>query len=239
MITITRDLGRVGGGLCGREGGYTSRMAFTQPSFSGLLVTCAYLPQTTLPAGVTNPRSATFTSITVPLVRTPNWVIPLPWGFFFTAKMSRWKVACSSGWQTWALVNRRPIGRIKRSNFGGFRVKPGPTNVHLVTMRFQALRLRLPVLTTLKISSSVIGRTAGSGTFHLPAFSLRFCLIVLLRTLARDTPSRSSRYAGTAPLGMTSASFCLLVRSLCKLIVLRMTAFSWKRSLCTTLAFQP
>ena len=32
-----------------------------QPSFSGLLVTCAYLPQTTLPPGVTSPSSLTFT----------------------------------------------------------------------------------------------------------------------------------------------------------------------------------
>lgn len=31
------------------------------PSFSGLLVTWAYLPQTTLPPGVTKPSSLTFT----------------------------------------------------------------------------------------------------------------------------------------------------------------------------------
>ena len=31
------------------------------PSFSGLLVTCAYLPHTTLPPGVTSPSSLTFT----------------------------------------------------------------------------------------------------------------------------------------------------------------------------------
>jgi hypothetical protein len=37
-----------------------------QPSFSGLLVTCAYLPNTTLPLGVTSPKSLTFTSIIVP-----------------------------------------------------------------------------------------------------------------------------------------------------------------------------
>ena len=37
-----------------------------QPSSSGLLVTCAYLPQTTLPDVVTSPSSDTFTSITVP-----------------------------------------------------------------------------------------------------------------------------------------------------------------------------
>ena len=32
-----------------------------QPSFSGLLVTWAYLPHTTLPPGVTSPSSLTFT----------------------------------------------------------------------------------------------------------------------------------------------------------------------------------
>ena len=43
-----------------------------QPSFSGLLVTWAYLPQTTLPEGVTRPRSEQFTSIMVPFVITPS-----------------------------------------------------------------------------------------------------------------------------------------------------------------------
>ena len=37
-----------------------------QPSFSGLLVTCAYLPHTTLPEGVTSPRSEQLTSMIVP-----------------------------------------------------------------------------------------------------------------------------------------------------------------------------
>lgn len=32
-----------------------------QPSFSGLFVTWAYFPHTTLPAGVTRPSSLTFT----------------------------------------------------------------------------------------------------------------------------------------------------------------------------------
>ena len=37
-----------------REGAiYTSSTALMHPSFSGLLVTCAYLPHTTLPEGVT------------------------------------------------------------------------------------------------------------------------------------------------------------------------------------------
>ncbi len=38
------------------------------PSFSGLLVTWANLPQTTLPVCVTRPSSETLTSITVPVI---------------------------------------------------------------------------------------------------------------------------------------------------------------------------
>ena len=40
---------------------HTSSTALMQPSFSGLLVTCAYLPHTTLPEGVTRPRSEQLT----------------------------------------------------------------------------------------------------------------------------------------------------------------------------------
>lgn len=52
-----------------------------------------------------------------------------PLGFFLMPMMSRQKVALSSGCVTCALVIRRPVGRMKRSYFGGFRVKAGPTNV--------------------------------------------------------------------------------------------------------------
>ena len=55
----------------------------------------------------------------------------------------------------------------------------------------------------------------GSGTSHLPAFSLRFCLMVLERTFARLVCSRSRRYAGMAPGAASSSTLCLLVRSLC------------------------
>ena len=80
---------------------YTSSTALMHPSFSGLLVTCAYLPHTTcsgpgvgvgvglglalgrglefglvfvatLPEGVTRPRSEQLTSMMVPLVITPR-----------------------------------------------------------------------------------------------------------------------------------------------------------------------
>ena len=40
---------------------YTRRTALMQPSFSGLLVTWAYLPQTILPVVVTRPNSLTLT----------------------------------------------------------------------------------------------------------------------------------------------------------------------------------
>ena len=42
----------------------TSRTALMHPSFSGLFVTWAYLPQTTLPPGVTSPSSLTLTCST-------------------------------------------------------------------------------------------------------------------------------------------------------------------------------
>jgi hypothetical protein len=50
----------------------------------GVHRTCAYFPQTTLPDGVTRPRSAQLTSMMVPLVMTPRDVYRGDWGFFFT-----------------------------------------------------------------------------------------------------------------------------------------------------------
>ena len=76
---------------------HTSSTALMHPSFSGLLVTWAYFPHTTFPPGVTRPSSETLTSITVPLVITPIWVIVWPLGFFFTPMISRQKVVLSSG----------------------------------------------------------------------------------------------------------------------------------------------
>ena len=78
---------------------YTSKIALIHPSFSGLFVTCAYLPilhsflsllpHTTFPDSVTNPNSLTFTSMIVPFVITPSSVYNLLCGFFFTPIMSR------------------------------------------------------------------------------------------------------------------------------------------------------
>merc|ERR1712159_900383 len=85
---------------------HTRSTPLTHPSFSGLLVTCAYLPQTTFPPGVTRPSSLTFTSMMVPLVKTPREEYMGPFGFFFTPKISSWNVALSSGWVTCALVKR-------------------------------------------------------------------------------------------------------------------------------------
>nr|GMD13193.1 hypothetical protein Iba_scaffold40558CG0010 [Ipomoea batatas] len=71
---------------------------------------------------------------------------------------------------------------MKRSYFGGFLVKPGPTKVAFVTILFHCLAAYLPVLITLNISSSATGLTLGRGTSHFPAFSFLFCFMVLLRT---------------------------------------------------------
>ena len=178
-----------------------------QPSFSGTFVTWAYFPQTTLPEGVTSPRSLTLTSRTVPLVITPRVVYIYEDGFFLTPRMSSCTVVWSSGCVTLAFLNRKPIGRIKRSYLGGLRVKPSPTNVTLVTMRFHAFFSRLPVLMTLNISSSATGLTLGTGTDHFPAFSLRFYFTVFERTFARAAPSRSRRYAGRASSALGSFFF--------------------------------
>ena len=110
-------------------------------------------------------------------------------------------------------LNRMPVGLTKRSYFGGFRTNPSPTKVALVIIRFHAFFFRFPVLITLNISASEMLGTFGIGTVHFPAFSFRFCLIVLLSTFALDTPSRSSKNAGTAPSGVASLSACLLSRS--------------------------
>ena len=79
------------------------------------------------------------TSMMVPLVKTPREVYIGPFGFFFTPIISRLKVHLSSGCVTWALVNRNPEGRINRSYFGGFLVKPAPTNVAFVIILFHCL----------------------------------------------------------------------------------------------------
>ena len=67
----------------------TNKTPFTVPSFSGLLVIYAYLLNTTFPFEVTSPSSATFTSITVPLVKIPKLVYKADWGFLFTPTMSK------------------------------------------------------------------------------------------------------------------------------------------------------
>ena len=72
------------------------RTALIQPSFSGLLVICAYFPNTILPPAVTSPSSDTLTSMTVPFVMTPSCVYIGDCGFFFTPKICSWKVALRS-----------------------------------------------------------------------------------------------------------------------------------------------
>ena len=150
---------------------YTNSTALTHPSSSGLFVTCAIFPHATRPLVVTSPKSLTFTSIMVPFVNTPKFVYRLELGFFLTPKISNWNVVFNSGCVTFARFIRKPVGRIKRSYFGAFRVKLSPTKVHFVTTRFQALFFLDPVRITLNISSSATGFTFGMGTSHFPAFS--------------------------------------------------------------------
>jgi hypothetical protein len=169
------------------------------PSSSGLLVICAYFPQTTFPPAVTSPSSETLTSMIVPLVMTPSCyearrkrrdcvrkasaangrthgrltVYMGDWGFFLTERIGSWKVALRSGWVTLAFLYRSAIGLTNLSIFTGFRVKPSPTNVAFETIRFHDFDFDFPDLSTLNISSSAIPRTLGRGTAYLAARSFR------------------------------------------------------------------
>lgn len=60
------------------------------------------------------------------------------------------------------------MGLMKRSYFGGLRVKPSPTKQTLVTILFHAFFCLFPVLITLSTSVSPWARTLGRGTSHLP-----------------------------------------------------------------------
>src|SRR3989338_9662831 len=115
---------------------------------------------------------------------------------------------------------------MNRSYFGGFRVNPSPTKVTLVITRFHCFCFLLPVFRTLNISSSLIGRTFGNGTSHLPAFSFLFCLIMLLRTLARSSTPLSRRYCVTAFCLVCSSEATLCCFSSCIFISFFSCAFS-------------
>ena len=159
-----------------------------QPSFSGLFVTCAYFPHTTLPpffmfsfesnypntyhsgrnrstfrnwkhSCVTKPNSEMLTSMTVPLVMTPKLVNIGLEGFFFTPIIGKQKVAFNSGCVTWAFLNRIAIGLMKRSYFGIFRVKSSGTKHTFVTILFHAFFWRFPDFIILKTSASAWART--------------------------------------------------------------------------------
>lgn len=174
----------------------------------------------------------------VPFVITPSCVYIGDCGFFFTPMIDNWKVAFKSAIRsfqsaqsyyftdysrcvTFARLNRNAIGRTNLSIFTGLRVKPSPTKVAFVTIRFQALLLLFPVRITLNISSSAIPRTFGNGTAYFAALSLRFCLRAVLSAFASLCPSLSKRYVGSAPSGVEAASDCLTLRSSCALRVLR------------------
>ena len=108
-----------------------------------------------------------FTSMIVPLVMIPIPVYIDELGFFFTPKIGRQNDP-NLVLETLARFNLNPIGLMNRSYFGAFLVNPGSTKVIFVMTRFQALRFVLPDLWTLKASFSLICRTFGIGTSHLP-----------------------------------------------------------------------
>ena len=87
-------------------------------------------------------------------------------------------------WVTLAFLYRKAMGLMNLSIFTGFRVKPSPTKVALLTIRFQLFDFFDPVLMTLNISSSAIPRTLGKGTLYLAALSFRLSLILLDKALA-------------------------------------------------------
>lgn len=178
---------------------HTNRTALIQPSFSGWLVTCAYFPQTTLPEGVVSPKSLVFTSIILPFVIIFKLVYKSPCGFFLTPMILRQNVVLSSGCVTCAFFILNPLGLIYLSYLGGLRVKSSPTYDILLMIRFHYFLLRLPLRMTWNISPSDNCLTDGSGTSHLPPFSLRFCFTEFDNTLDRLVSLRSIRYAGTEP----------------------------------------
>ena len=90
----------------------------------------------------------------ITLVITPRLVYMGLEGFFLTPMMGRQKVALSSGCVTCALFILSPMGRMNRSNLGGFRVKLSPTKVILVTILFQPFLFVLPDFKTLNTSDS-------------------------------------------------------------------------------------
>lgn len=169
------------------------------PSFSGWFVTWAYLPQTTFPDGVVNPKSLVFTSIIEPLVMIFKLVYRSPCGFFFTPIIFKQKVVLSSGCVTCAFFILSPLGLIYLSYLGGLRVNSSPTYDILLITLFHYFLFLFPLLCTWNISPSDSCFTVGSGTSHLPPFSFRFCLTELDSTLDRLVSLRSIRYAGTDP----------------------------------------
>lgn len=65
-----------------------------------------------------------------------------------------------------------PDGLMNLSYLGGFRVNPWPTNVTLVTIRFQLFFFLLPDFSTLNISSSATGRTCSRMQFKMQSAML-------------------------------------------------------------------
>ena len=172
------------------------------------------------------------------MVITPNEVYTPDWGFFFTESMGSLKVVFNSGWVTLASLKRRPMGLINLSCFGGFLVKFSPTKQILLILLFQHFLFLLPDRMISNISASVMGLTFWTGTDHFPAFSLRFCLIMLVNTLEFLCCYRSIRYAGTAPYWISSTRLLAFFSS-CYFIVFFICIFCLNLSLLKSLALRP
>ena len=124
-----------------------------------------------------------------------------------------WGVMCS------------PLGRMKRSYLGGFRVKLGPTKVTLVTMRFHCFFRRFPLCSTLNISVSATGRTWRSGARINQADAQK------LRTPGDDTAGRGSSalvhaLQNSRTLGRGTSHFPAFCFRFCLMVLLSTFALS-------------
>lgn len=107
----------------------------------------------------------------VPFVTTPREVYIVPLGFFFIPIISKLKVHFKCGCVTWAFEKRRPLGRMKRSYFGGFLVNPGPTNVTLVTILFHCLAAETKIINQKCYCQSLTSRKPNFNNFNYSTFT--------------------------------------------------------------------
>jgi hypothetical protein len=82
---------------------------------------------------------------------------------------------------------------MKRSYFGGLRVKPGPTYVTFVIIRFQDFLPRFPDFNTLNASSSAMGRTWWERQRHTVLFCKTVTNTSRERRRQKDRKNKKSR----------------------------------------------